>query len=201
MAAPTKTPDGPLKTAAGALEAELRQYEETVAELDRLQLTSEKSLQRARRVLEECAAHQEKLATLLPAFASAMQAAQERQQQCMEQTARTTERIKTRFEERVALLQRIAALGERAQTINEPAMAVIGKSAEERTVAELSSSLADVGERTDAAIAEADAVHQAAQDGEWLDIARDADGLRQQLRSARNKVLIAQRQVAARAPS
>lgn len=202
MASSTKTPDGPLKTAAAALEAELRHYEETAAELDRLELNSEKTLQRARRVLEACASHQEKLATLLPTFAAAMQAAQARQQECMDVTARGTSKIKERFEQRMALLERVAALGERAQHINEPALAVInGGDDRQRTATELLASLDDVGSRTDAAIAEADEVHRAAQEGEWVDIARDADGLRQQLRSARNKVLVAQRRVASGAPS
>lgn len=201
MPAPTKNPDGPLKSAAAALEAELRHYEETVTELDRLTLNSEKGLQRARKVLEECASHQEKLATLLPAFASAMQAAQARQQECMEVTARGTGRIKARFEERMALLGRVAALGQRAQEINEPALAVISRGDEQASVSELLASLDDVGSRTDAAIAEADEVHRAAQEGEWVDIARDADSLRQQLRSARNKLLVAHRSVASRAPS
>ncbi|HVH40739.1 MAG TPA: hypothetical protein VM925_00295, partial [Labilithrix sp.] len=111
MPGSTKTPQGPLTIAAASLESELRQYEETAAELDRLPLNSDKTLQRARKVLEECAAHQEKLATLLPAFANAMQAAQTRQQECMDVTARGTAKIKTRFEERMALLERVAALG------------------------------------------------------------------------------------------
>ena len=200
MPASTKTTQGPLAAAAAALESELRRYEETAAELDKLPLTSDKTLQRARKVLEQCAAHQEQLAVLLPAFAHAMQAAQGRQQECMDVTARGTSRIKARFEERVALLERVAALGQRAQGINEPALAVMSDEGE-RTPAELLRSLEDVGTRTDAAIAEADAVHRAAEDGQWLDIARDTDALKQQLQSARNKVLVAQRSVATRAPS
>ncbi len=201
MPASTKTVQGPLTSAAAALENELRHYEETVTELQKLPLTSDKTLQRARKVLEECAAHQEKLAVLLPEFAQAMHAAQVRQQQCMDMTAEGTTKIKTRFEERMALLERVAALGQRAQDINEPALAVMSGQEENRSPTELLKSLEDVTTRTEAVIAEADAVHKLAQEGDWQDIARDTDALKQQLQSARNKVLVAQRNIAARAPS
>jgi len=201
MPASTKTFQGPLTAAAAALEDELRRYEETVAELQKLPLTSDKTLQRARKVLEECAGHQEKLAVLLPAFAQAMQEAQARQQQCMDVTAEGTTKIKTRFEERMALLERVAALGQRAQDINEPVAAVMSGTEENRSPIDLLETLRDVNARTEAVIAEADAVHKLAQDGDWQDIARDTDALKQQLQSARNKVLVAQRNIAARAPS
>ena len=200
MATSTKTPTGPLATAAAALENELRRYEETSAELEKITLTSEKTLQRARKVLEECAAHQEKLATLLPEFAQAMQTAQAKQQECMEATARGTMRIKERFEDRMALLERVAALGQKAQDINGPVAAVVDGNGE-HTPAELLKTLEEVGARTEAVIAEAAAVHEAAEGADWQDIARDTDALKQQLQSARNKLLIAQRSVAARAPS
>ncbi|MFO0741922.1 MAG: hypothetical protein U0270_38855 [Labilithrix sp.] len=198
MASSTK--NGPLAAAAAALENELRRYEETSAELEKLALTSEKTLQRARKVLEECASHQEKLATLLPEFAQAMQAAQAKQQECMEVTARGTARIKERFEDRMALLERVAALGQKAQDINGPVAAVV-ETEGERTPAELLKALEEVGARTEAVIAEAASVHEAAEGADWQDIARDTDALRQQLQSARNKILVAQRNVAARAPS
>lgn len=200
MATSTKTPNGPLAAAAAALESELRKYEETSAELEKITLTSEKTLQRARKVLEDCAAHQEKLATLLPEFAQAMQAAQAKQQECMDATARGTMRIKERFEDRMALLERVAALGQKAQDINGPVSAVVDGTGE-RTPAELLKTLEEVGARTEAVIAEAALVHEAAQGADWQDIARDTDALKQQLQSARNKILVAQRNVAARAPS
>ena len=200
MPASAKNPGGPLAQAAAALENELRRYEETAADLEKTALTSDKTLQRARKVLEECSAHQEKLSVLLPEFAQAMQAVQAKQQQCMETTARGTARIKERFEARMALLERVAALGQRAQEINGPVAAVM-ESEGEHTPADLLKSLEEVSARTEAVILEAGEVHAAAQTDDWQDIARDTDALRQQLQAARNKILVAQRSVAERAPS
>ena len=194
----TSVKNGPLAAAAAALESELKRYEETSAELEKIALTSDKTLQRARKVLEECAEHQEKLAALLPELARAMQAAQARQQECMAVTARGTAHIKERFEDRMALLERVAALGQKAQDISVPVAAVGDGSG---SPAELLRTLEEVGARTEAVIAEAASVHETAQSSDWQDIARDTDALRQQLQSARNKILVAQRNVAARAPS
>jgi len=212
MATSNKTPPGPLAMAASALESELRRYEETSTQLESLPLNSEKTLQRARKVLEECAAHQEALAVLLPAFAQAMQAAQNRQEKCMTVTAEGTQRIKVRFNERVALLERVAALGHRAQEIHQP-IAELSAALSEPTNAEeaenqnrnqpavVLKSLEEVNARTEAVIEEAESVRKAATEAEWLDIARDAQTLKEQLQSARNKILVAQRNVASRAPS
>jgi hypothetical protein len=200
MPTSTKTPQGPLTAAAAALESELRKYEETIAELEKISLTSEKTLQRGGKVLEECAAHQQKLAQLLPEFAQAMQTVQAKQQACVEITARETVRIKERFEDRMALLERVAALGQKAQDISGPA-AEVANSEGERSPSEVLKTLEEVGSRTEAVIAEAASVHEQAQNSDWQDIARDTEALRQQLQAARNKILLAQRTVAERAPS
>jgi uncharacterized protein YoxC len=200
MPASTKTPQGPLTAAAAALEAELRRYEETVADITKLSLNSDKALQRARKILEDCAGHQERLGVLLPAFAQAMQGVQQRQQSCMDLTARGTETIKARFEERMSLLERVAALGQHAQDINGPVMQVISLG-DQVAPDDLLKSLEDVGALADAVITEAESVHKAAEESDWMDIARDTDALKQQLQAARNKVMLAKRNVASRASS
>jgi chromosome segregation ATPase len=200
-ASTTTTTTGPLTVAAAALEGELGQYLETSAQLERIPINSDKTLQRARKVLEDCAKHQEKLAVLLPAFAQAMNEAQRRQTECMEETARGTARIKARFDDRMALLERVAALGERAQMINQPIASMNEAIEAGSTPQAILKSLDEVSARTEAVIGEAEAVHGAATEADWQDIARDADALKQQLQSARNRILIAQRTAASRAPS
>ena len=66
-----KTAETPLAKAAAALEAELLEYEKFVAEVKRMNLNTEKSMHRAKDLLEHCAAGEQRMAERLQAFAAA----------------------------------------------------------------------------------------------------------------------------------
>jgi hypothetical protein len=66
---------------------------------------------------------------------------------------------------------------------------------------QLLEALTQVIERTDEIVNEADLVAKDARAGDWSDIAKEADTLKQQVQAARNKVLQAQRKIAGSAPS
>ena len=191
-----------LASAAAALEAETQAYLKTIAELERVEVTSEKTMQRARRALEQCAKHEYSHAHLLPELAKAMQALQREQQSCIDATARSAASLKDRFENRQALLQRVSALGERAREINEPIATLMqAQPEEEKPSPDMMTSLGEVLKRTEAVIAEAEELQRLAKDSSWVDLSEDADTLKQQLLSARNKVLLVQRKLASGAPS
>jgi len=196
-----KKNEGPLTLAAAALEKELGTFDELVGELGRLHVNSEKTLQRARQSLEACSEFEQKLAGRLRAFAEAMQLMQAKQQECMKLALEHAQRIQQRNEERNALLERVNALGLRARDINAPMSELVESENGQSDATRVLAKIQDVGERLEAVIVEAAAVATAARDEDWQDIARDADVLKQQLQSARNKVLVAQRNVASRAPS
>ena len=61
--------------------------------------------------------------------------------------------------------------------------------------------LGEVAARTESVVAEAEALGADAVTDDWQDIAREATTLKQQLQSARNQILVAQRDVAGRTPS
>jgi chromosome segregation ATPase len=196
-----KKAGGPLTSAAGALESEIKRFEELVAELGRLGVNSEKSLGRARQLLEEVAGYEQRLGTHLREFSEAMQRSQERQERAMKQALESAERIRQRHEARSQLLDRVNALGERARDINEPMAALSADASDPENAQEVLSSVKEVSVRLDQVIEEAAALAAAAREADWVDIGRDADVLKQQLQAARNKLQLAERSAAARAPS
>ena len=202
MAAPQskKSTETPLAKAAAALEGELLEYEKFVAEVKRMSLDNEKAMHRAKDLLEHCAAGEQRMAERLQAFAGAMQDVQVRQQSCIGEAVAAAEKIQERIQNRSSLLERFSALGERARALNEPVAALEAKEGE-ANAQDLLKTLGDVAAATEAVVSEADTLGADANADDWQDIAREANTLKQQLQSARNKILTAQRDVAARTPS
>ncbi len=193
-----------LVSAAQALETEVKRFEDLIQEGQRLEMTSDKTLQRARGLLEGCAECEQRMAGQLQAFVTAMQEMQERQRTCMEAVVGLAERVQARVAERNALLDRFAALGAKAGEVNAPIATVLEQPEQKEGAAPseaLMSALAQVVARTDEIVNEAEAVAKDARESDWVDIAREADTLKQQVQSARNKVLQAQRKIAGSAPS
>jgi hypothetical protein len=199
--ASSKKSEGALVKAATALENELARYEEHVADARRLEISSEKGLQKSKAVLEACAATEQRMREHLQAFAAAMQDMQKRQQTCVDETVATAKRIEERIHDRASLLERFGQLGTRAREVDEPVKAVMQRKAEGATESELLGALTEVIARTDSVLEDADAVAKDAQGRGWEDIAREATALKQQLQSARNKVMQTQREMASRQPS
>jgi hypothetical protein len=193
----SKKGETPLAKAAAALEAELLEYEKFVVEVKRMSLDNEKAMHRAKDLLEHCAAGEQRMAERLQAFAAAMQDVQVRQQTCIAEAVQAAEKIQQRIQKRSALLERFSALGDRARALNEPVAALEAKQ-ENASAQDLLTTLSEVAARTEAVVAEAEALGGDAVSDDWPDIAREATTLRQQLLSARNKILLAQRDVAGR---
>jgi hypothetical protein len=195
----SKSTESPLLIAARALSNDLLHFEQLSSELGRLVINSEKTLQRARKGLQECSEHEAKLAESLRGFAGAMQAMQALQQRCMEQTALATERVRQRQEERAQLQQRLQSLGDNARDVSAPVAALAEGS--EGVASDALGPLQEVARRLELVIAEAIEVTELARQGEWADLERDTHSLEQQLQAARNRVLIGLRRLAQEAPS
>jgi hypothetical protein len=183
---------GALTLAATAFEEELLRYEELSAEMQRTHITSEKVLNRAKRALADLAESEQKLAAHVSALLQAMEADRKRQQLAAEESAQGLARVQERAQQFTSLMERFVLLGQRAREVNEPVAAVIARKAEGAGKSELLEGLQTVTARMDVIVSEADALARDAQDGEWQDIAREADALKKQVQAAKNKVSLAQ---------
>ncbi len=197
---PPKKNGSELAQAATALEAELFEYEKFVADVRRMSINSDKSMNRAKSLLEDCAAGEQRMADRLQAFAAAVQNVQTRQQECIKEAVEAAKHIQDRMQNRTALLSRFQSLVERARSLNDPVTALEAKEGSAKAQ-DLLTTLGQVAVGTEGIIAEAEALSTDAQTSDWQDVAREATTLKQQLQSARNKILVAQRDVANRTPS
>jgi hypothetical protein len=194
-------PPSDLQAAATALASELVLLEKTIHETDRLPIDSDKALQRARKMLESCASHEVLLAQHLQALAGAIQASQLRIQTCMDQTVELSRRIQERSEQRTALLERVAALGRRAHDIQAPIQSAMARGIDGSSPGEALIVVGEVVTLTGTLLDEATSIATDARAADWADVARQADGLRQQIQAVRGKVVGLQRSLGERAPS
>ena len=190
-----------LTAVAQGFEVDLRKLEESVREIRRLEIVSDKTLQRARRLLEACSEHQLRLASHLSSLVVAIQSAQGRVQANMDETIEMSRRVGARASERAELVERFAALGHRTQEIQGPVNALLEKRDSGASVPDVLAALADVLSVADSLVTESEALTSDAKTGGWVDIGKESDSLRQQILSARNKMLMLRRTLSAKAPS
>ncbi len=190
------SPHAPLAAAVSAFEDELERFATLSAELEKTPLTSDKALVRAQKALSESTDCQARLAIQLQYVVGAIEGARVKQDGCLQQIMKAAERVRDRAREFAALVERFAGIGQRARDITEPVRAVLARKAEGAPGGELLTGLRDVLALTEAVIAEADTLSRDAKVADWPDIAREAESLKQQMQSARNRVLLAERSVA-----
>jgi hypothetical protein len=197
----SKTSESALVKAVTALEEGLVRWEALSIEALGVEPSSDKTLGRAKRMLEECAECETDMARELHAFVTAMQAVQERQRVCMERTVEVAQKIQGRVANRQELLERFGKLGERAGEINTPVAVVLEAIGRSAPPSELLAPLEAVATQTQAVADDAETLAKDARAANWDDIAREADSLRQQVHAVKKKVYDARDSVARRSPS
>jgi hypothetical protein len=183
------TPSGPLTAAAAEFERELAHYEKIAAELSRNPVRSQKTLARTQKLLTESAECEQALGVRLRALLEAMNGARDKQQQAMEQTLAAARSLEARAVEFSQLIERVAALGTRARETSEPAMQALTESKESDQGGLLMRSLEQLSDRMQAIIKDADQIARDAETGDWPDVARDVQSLKQQVIAAHGKVV------------
>jgi predicted urease superfamily metal-dependent hydrolase len=163
-----------LGASAAALEGELRKFEQLADLATRLELKSQKNLERAARAAEEAADAQGRVAERVRALVEEIARARGRQESQARQLEERALEIGARREKLDALLARFAQLGNDAAEVN--ALLKQGERVEEAEER--------LGRVADAA---AELLRDAEQEG-FEDAARQAESVRQQSLSARNKL-------------
>jgi len=163
-----------LGAAAAALEAELRRFEQLAELATRVELKSQKNLERAARAANEAAEAQERVNGRVRALVEEIARARERQEDQAKQLGARAEQIQSRRQALEALLGQFARLGNDAAEVNELLK-------QTGAVAEAEERLGTVAEAAEAVLREAE------REG-FEDAVRQAESIRQQSLAARNKL-------------
>ncbi len=185
----------PLSSAAIALDGELRRYFELSETARKMPLNSEKNLERAARAMTEAAESQDRVAAHVHALVGAIAVAREAQESSAAALAARAREMAGRATELGELLAQFASLGDEAKALNAMMQEAAGYKRDPYPGDD-----ADAQARLDAVRARMDEVATRAEDLATLadrkdlpDIGRQADSLRQQIQSARNKLGLLQR--------
>jgi hypothetical protein len=190
-----------LVLAAAALDEELRRYDALADEARRSSINSAKTLERAVRIVQESTGRNETVQEKLRGLVGEIEASRVRQVESLNALLEAAKHAQARSEQYDALMQRFAALGESARQVNTIAAEADAKRAAGAPETEVLEGLGAIEAQMAAVVAEAEALAVVADEQDWADLKRQADGARQQLLAVKNKLTAARRTVAMRAPS
>jgi uncharacterized protein Yka (UPF0111/DUF47 family) len=199
MSKPSKPVDGsPLSAAAIALDAELKRYFELATTAQKVPLNSEKNLDKAARAMTEAAESQDRVADRVRALVEAITTAREAQQGTAQSLAARAQEMAGRAADLGELLKRFATLGEEAKELNHMMQKAAAYKKDPYATAgdqDARSQIAAVAARMEEVAGHAQALAETALSKDMTDIARQADAIRQQVHSARNKLTLLQKSV------
>jgi hypothetical protein len=189
----TKKPEAPeIVNAAGAIERDLARLEELSRSVEKIKLTNETSIDRARRTLQDALAQQEALATGLRVLGEAMVHMQQRQQVAVERLAARAVEIQNQAARVSEHMNRFAELGGKAAEATRmlqelPAPYGSGDAAQAGS-GDPPAQLMKIDELLGALADECKALTASADIADLDEISREAHSLRQRLDSARARI-------------
>ncbi|NPD30042.1 hypothetical protein D7Y27_42280 [Corallococcus sp. AB004] len=185
-------PSSELVSAAQSLDAELLRFEALSEQLKEAPLTSEKHLERASKTLKDLADLDDALRMRVGALVQAITGVRNRQQAQADAVNVCAQELQLRTEVFKELLTRYGALGQSAADLNGRMQEFASLRQQATRTAEEDARLTEVFTALQARMAEvaddAATLTIAAEEAKFTDIGRQADSLRQQLLSARNKL-------------
>ena len=191
----------PLVVAASALEEALAHFSRLAVEAKGESLDSARSLQRCTQALTESVEQKTRIEEKLGALVAEIDASRQRQEEAIRALLEATRELEQRAKSRNGLLARFAELGEAAKRVNALTQEIDLRDEARDREKEVLERLATLRVEMSAVAAEATALFEAAKAERWPEIARQADSVRQEVQSAANKVALAYRAIASKAPS
>jgi uncharacterized protein YoxC len=186
-----KSPSSELVAAAEALDAQLTRFESLAEQFRKAPLNSEKNLERASKLLKDVAEQDQHLNAAVSALVAAVTKTRDRQQTQAESVNARAQDLQQRAEAFKVLLERYGALGQSAAELNQRMQEFATQRAKAQSSeqnAEVLGILDALNQRMGEVAEEASAVTKLGEEQDFTDIGRQADSLRQQLLSARNKL-------------
>jgi hypothetical protein len=190
--------ESPLTAAAAALDAAVSRYAELAEQIARAPLTSERAVERITRQVADAVENEARVRESVQALVAAVNAAREVQEKATQVINARGEAIAQKRAELDLLLARFQGIGEVARGLNEAMQKVAGYKPDPydadgaKVILE---TLAKIEEGMGECASHAGDVAKDAQAKELEDVARQADGLRQQLLAAKNRIALLQKQL------
>jgi hypothetical protein len=182
---------GGVGPAGAALDEAIRRYEEAVSAAAKIPLNSQKNLERAGESLREAAALQELVGERLRGLADAIARTSQRQVDAAEQLQLRAQEIQARSSATSGLLERFDQLGKDAREINALVIAAMpdkGEGSGPERIKQTVEKLEAVEVQMGGIVERAAELGHAAENAGLVDLAKQADALRQQMLASRNKV-------------
>lgn len=170
-------PGSALSEAAMALALELKKFEDLSAQAARVKLNSEKNLERATEALTRAAESQDRINAQVQKLVAAVQAARAKQETDAAALVARAQQIAGRRGQYALVLERMGALGQMAKEVQDLLREGPGK-------------LDEVQQRMQKVADDAAEITKVAREQDMEDLERQADTLRQQVLSARNKIAL-----------
>jgi hypothetical protein len=179
---------GQLASAAAALEAELTAFEQVAATALRTPLTSQRNVDKAARSVSEAAAAQGRVGQHIHTLLAALNEARAQNEKTAVALQARGQEIQARAGEISTLLTRFEQIGRAAAAVSQAVKIMGGEAARAEPDGVKVEALSQIDARMGEIVAEAQALTGAAREAGLEDVSQQADGLRQQMHSARNKV-------------
>lgn len=173
-----------LVVAASKIEQDQRRLEDLAYGLEKTKLQSEKHISRAARELQEALAQQEELANALRLLGAAMAKMQERQLAAVTALSARAQEIQTRRGRLAELMMAYAQLGQKAAELLSTITTTLETADKDAAVAAAHTAIAPIVE-------EAATLAKTAREEDFVDVAHEADVLKQNFQTIKNQFAVA----------